>query len=64
MLSEAVGSNLDVHYRNTPHLFSPRDAEVPQHNGTGLWPGLALRLGRLSELTRITLRKATLSKPR
>jgi predicted MPP superfamily phosphohydrolase len=28
------------------------------NNGTGLWPGFALRLGRPSELTRITLRKA------
>ncbi|SHH25914.1 hypothetical protein SAMN05443248_4238 [Bradyrhizobium erythrophlei] len=28
------------------------------NNGTGLWPGLALRLGRPSELTRITLRQA------
>jgi predicted MPP superfamily phosphohydrolase len=27
-------------------------------NGTGLWPGFALRLGRPSELTRITLRRA------
>jgi uncharacterized protein len=27
-------------------------------NGTGLWPGFALRLGRPSELTRITLRQA------
>ena len=27
-------------------------------NGTGLWPGFALRLGRPSELTRITLRTA------
>jgi predicted MPP superfamily phosphohydrolase len=27
-------------------------------NGTGLWPGFALRLGRPSELTRITLRAA------
>ena len=26
------------------------------NNGTGLWPGFALRLGRPSELTRITLR--------
>jgi len=25
-------------------------------NGTALWPGFALRLGRPSELTRITLR--------
>jgi uncharacterized protein len=29
------------------------------NNGTGLWPGFALRLGRPSELTRITLRAAT-----
>ena len=28
------------------------------NNGTGLWPGFALRLGRPSELTRITLRLA------
>ena len=28
------------------------------NNGTGLWPGFALRLGRPSELTRITLRHA------
>jgi predicted MPP superfamily phosphohydrolase len=27
------------------------------NNGTALWPGLALRLGRPSELTRITLRR-------
>jgi predicted MPP superfamily phosphohydrolase len=30
------------------------------NNGTGLWPGFALRLGPASELTRITLR----AKPR
>jgi predicted MPP superfamily phosphohydrolase len=29
------------------------------NNGTGLWPGFALRLGRPSELTRITLRCAS-----
>jgi uncharacterized protein len=29
------------------------------NNGTALWPGFALRLGRPSELTRITLRQAT-----
>jgi len=29
------------------------------NNGTGLWPGFALRLGRPSELTRITLRPAS-----
>jgi len=28
------------------------------NNGTALWPGFALRLGRPSELTRITLRPA------
>jgi predicted MPP superfamily phosphohydrolase len=28
------------------------------NNGTALWPGFALRLGRPSELTRITLRLA------
>ena len=28
------------------------------NNGTGLWPGFALRLGPQSELTRITLRRA------
>jgi len=28
-------------------------------NGTGLWPGFALRLGRSSELTRITLRTSS-----
>jgi predicted MPP superfamily phosphohydrolase len=27
-------------------------------NGTALWPGFALRLGRPSEMTRITLRRA------
>jgi predicted MPP superfamily phosphohydrolase len=26
-------------------------------NGTGLWPGLALRLGKPAKLTRITLRR-------
>jgi uncharacterized protein len=29
------------------------------NNGTALWPGFALRLGRPSELTRITLRRTT-----
>jgi predicted MPP superfamily phosphohydrolase len=27
------------------------------NNGTGIWPGFALRLGRPAELTRITLRR-------
>lgn len=31
------------------------------NNGTALWPGFALRLGRPSELTRITLRRSTSS---
>ncbi|TXN60582.1 metallophosphoesterase [Methylobacterium sp. WL6] len=31
------------------------------NNGTALWPGFALRLGRPSELTRITLRRADAS---
>jgi uncharacterized protein len=31
------------------------------NNGTALWPGFALRLGRPSELTRITLRRADLT---
>ncbi|TFY90722.1 metallophosphoesterase [Pseudomonas nabeulensis] len=30
------------------------------NNGTALWPGFALRLGKPSELTRITLRRAVL----
>jgi uncharacterized protein len=29
------------------------------NNGTALWPGFALRLGRPSELTRVTLRRAS-----
>jgi predicted MPP superfamily phosphohydrolase len=29
------------------------------NNGTGLWPGFALRLGRPSELTRVTLRRTS-----
>jgi uncharacterized protein len=29
------------------------------NNDTALWPGFVLRLGRLSELTRITLRQAS-----
>lgn len=29
------------------------------NNGTGLWPGFALRLGRPAELTRVTLRRRT-----
>lgn len=27
------------------------------NNGTGIWPGFALRLGKPSELTRITLHR-------
>jgi hypothetical protein len=33
------------------------------NNGTALWPGFALRLGRPSELTRITLRLASSKEP-
>lgn len=33
------------------------------NNGTGLWPGFALRLGRAAELTRITLRRVTSASP-
>ncbi|UUL82342.1 metallophosphoesterase [Sphingomonas qomolangmaensis] len=34
------------------------DMQLYVNNGTALWPGFALRLGRPSELTRITLRPA------
>jgi predicted MPP superfamily phosphohydrolase len=34
------------------------------NNGTALWPGFALRLGRPSELTRITLRQAGATRSR
>jgi predicted MPP superfamily phosphohydrolase len=34
------------------------DMQLYVNNGTGLWPGFALRLGTPAELTRITLRQA------
>jgi predicted MPP superfamily phosphohydrolase len=35
--------------------YSVRDMILYVNNGTGIWPGFALRLGKASELTRITL---------
>ncbi|WGY47163.1 metallophosphoesterase [Vibrio sp. ABG19] len=37
------------------------DMQLYVSNGTALWPGFALRLGRPAELTRITLRRAVKS---
>jgi predicted MPP superfamily phosphohydrolase len=37
-------------------LYKVGDMHLYVNNGTGLWPGFALRLGKHSELTRITLR--------
>jgi predicted MPP superfamily phosphohydrolase len=39
-------------------LYDVEDMQLYVNNGTALWAGLALRLGRPSELTRITLRRA------
>ncbi|MCI3945734.1 metallophosphoesterase [Pseudomonas syringae] len=39
-------------------LYSVGNMQLYVNNGTALWPGFALRLGRPSELTRITLRRA------
>ena len=39
-------------------LYEVDGMQLYVNNGTALWPGLALRLGRPSELTRITLRKS------
>ena len=39
-------------------LYDVNGMQLYVNNGTALWPGLALRLGRPSELTRITLRKS------
>lgn len=39
-------------------LYDVAGMQLYVNNGTALWPGLALRLGRPSELTRITLRRA------
>jgi predicted MPP superfamily phosphohydrolase len=38
--------------------YSVGDMTLYVNNGTGIWPGFALRLGKPSELTRITLRRA------
>jgi predicted MPP superfamily phosphohydrolase len=39
-------------------LYQVGEMKLYVNNGTGLWPGFALRLGRPSELTEITLRRA------
>jgi len=39
-------------------LYLVGEMKLYVNNGTGLWPGFALRLGRPSELTVITLRRA------
>jgi uncharacterized protein len=46
---------------NAGYVSGPYDVDgmiLYVNNGTALWPGFALRLGRPSELTRITLRPA------
>ncbi|MEP4546180.1 MAG: metallophosphoesterase [Saccharospirillum sp.] len=40
-------------------LYDVSGMQLYVNNGTALWPGFALRLGRPSELTRITLRPAS-----
>lgn len=40
-------------------LYNVADMQLYVSNGTALWPGFALRLGRPAELTRITLRRDT-----
>jgi predicted MPP superfamily phosphohydrolase len=40
-------------------LYDVSGMQLYVNNGTALWPGFALRLGRPSELTRITLRRAS-----
>ena len=37
--------------------YQVSDMTLYVSNGTGLWPGFALRLGRPSEMTRLTLRR-------
>jgi predicted MPP superfamily phosphohydrolase len=39
-------------------FYEVDDMQLYVNNGTALWPGFALRLGKPSELTRITLRRA------
>jgi hypothetical protein len=43
---------------NRDHTAAATSRHVCVNNGTALWPGFALRLGRPSELTRITLRRS------
>ncbi|MCH4811994.1 metallophosphoesterase [Vreelandella neptunia] len=38
-------------------VYDVQDMTLYVNNGTGLWPGFALRLGKPAELTRITLRQ-------
>ncbi|TPD90421.1 metallophosphoesterase, partial [Pantoea vagans] len=38
-------------------LYQVDGMQLYVNNGTALWPGMAVRLGRPSELTRITLRR-------
>ncbi len=48
---------------NSGFVSGPYDVDgmmLYVNNGTALWPGFALRLGRPSELTRITLRQANI----
>ncbi|WP_455566984.1 metallophosphoesterase [Pseudomonas capsici] len=40
-------------------LYEVSGMQLYVNNGTALWPGFAIRLGRPSELTRITLRRAS-----
>ncbi|RMQ40607.1 Metallophosphoesterase [Pseudomonas cichorii] len=40
-------------------LYEISGMQLYVNNGTALWPGFAIRLGRPSELTRITLRRAS-----
>ncbi|MGA9701459.1 metallophosphoesterase [Pseudomonas sp.] len=40
-------------------LYDVSGMQLYVNNGTALWPGFALRLGRPAELTRITLRRAS-----
>ncbi|MEG3131637.1 metallophosphoesterase [Pantoea cypripedii] len=39
-------------------LYAVEGMQLYVNNGTALWPGMAVRLGRPSELTRITLKRA------
>ncbi len=49
---------------NSGFVSGPYDVDgmmLYVNNGTALWPGFAVRLGRPSELTRITLRQANVT---